>query len=203
MNTFSALKQSISAWMGQDDLTTYLADFIEIATARVNQRLRIKAMEQTTTSTLTAGSASISLPTRFIGLRGAYLDGDHRLPLQFLAPEQLSATSDTSTFPKFFTIRGDSMVFQAPADANYNIFLHYYQAFQNLSNSNTSNWLTQNAPQVLLYGSLQAAAEFVHDDEAVAKWGALFERELESLKQSDQDTKYGPRPVMRTVGSRP
>lgn len=203
MNTYATLKTSIASWLAQDDLTAYIDDFIDIAEARVNRILRIRAMETTANVTLTASSASAALPADYLEMRRIYLDGSPQYLLSFSTPEQIGMVANDSGRPKFYTIRGDYMDFPGPADSAYVAKLHYYAKFTALSDSNTSTWLTTNYPQVLLYGALRAAAEFIHDDAQMEKWGALFDRAIDELKNDDKNAKFGPSPAMRSVGSRP
>lgn len=202
MNTFSTLKTSIARWLGQDDLTTYIPDFLEIAQVRVNRLLRIRAMEDTASLSTVAGQDYVALPTDFIGMRGVYIDGTHQYRLQYLTPEQLNNQNHDSGRPRFFTIRGDNMVFAGNADAVYSVKLSYYKKLSLLSNTNTSNWFTTNFPHLYLYGSLQAAAEFIQDDAQVQKWSALFQNAIREIEESDQREKYGPAPVIMTEGAR-
>lgn len=196
MNTYSTLKDSVASWLAQDNLTSQIPDFITIAEARTNRKLRIRAMETSTTLSTTAAVAYVALPADYMVIRGVYVDGSPSKELQYLSPEQLNSKSNSSAEPKFFTIRGDNMVFAGPCDAVYSIVLHYYAKFAALSDSNTSNWLTANFPQVLLYGALQAAAEFVHDSEETTKWAALYSNAINELVSADEDEKYGPAPVI-------
>lgn len=202
MNTFSTLKTSISAWIGQDDLTSYLADFIEIAQARVNATLRISAMESTDTLTTAAGQDYVALPSDFIGIRSAHIDASPRRYLTYATPQQIAEKGSAAGCPVFFTIRGDNMVFPAEADAAYDVVIHYYAKFANLSNSNTSDWLSTNYPQLYLYGGLQAAAEFIQDDAQVKKWAALFDNAIREIEESDKTRKYGPAPAIVSRGAR-
>jgi hypothetical protein len=200
MNTYTTLKASIANWLAQDNLTAYIDDFLDIAEARVNRALRIRPQVSTATATATAGVDYVALPSDFIALKGAYTSGDSKFSLEYRTVEQMNNVDPGAGRPRYFTIRGDNMVFPANADDAYEVELTYYAKFPALSDSQTTNWLTTNFPQVLLYGSLQAAAEFIHDDEQVAKWGQLFQNALAELKVADMDESFGPSPIMRTEG---
>lgn len=202
MNTYSSLKQSIADWLARDDLASYIDGFIDIAEARVGLRLRIRAMETTATLSTVAGQDYVALPTGFAGIRGVYRDGSPQSSMSYYTPEQLNSIANTSRAPYAFTIRGDNMVFAGPSDSVYEVELHYYQKFTALSDSNTSNWLTENAPQVLLYAALQAAAEFIRDNEQAERWSALFVRALAEVESADEGDKFGPAPRMMSESTK-
>ena len=54
-----------------------------------------------------------------------------------------------------------------------------------LSSSNQTNWLTQNAPNVMLFGTLKQTAPFLKDDARLAVWGQMFDAALAALKVED------------------
>jgi drug/metabolite transporter (DMT)-like permease len=80
--------------------------------------------------------------------------------------------------------------------STYTVGLRYYAKPAALSGSNTTNWLTDNYPQLYLYGALKAAAIYVSDDAALAKYSALFDKALIDLEGMDDFEKYGPAPVV-------
>jgi len=198
--TYSSLKTSIGNWLPQDNLSTFVDDFIDIAEARFTSRIMavggIRAMEATTTLTCSTSVDTIALPTGFVGLRGIYLDDGNRTSLTYNTPEQLNSQRSTTGKPRYFSVVGSNIQFNCIPDSAYTISITYYGAFTALSDSNTSNWLTTNAPQLLLQGSLQAASEFNGDDEAAAKWASLFQQSIDEVKMADEMSKYGPAPAI-------
>lgn len=61
-----------------------------------------------------------------------------------------------------------------------------YTRLQPLASDNQTNWLTQNAPNALLYGTLKQTAPFLKDDARLAVWGGLFDAAIAALKVEDQ-----------------
>jgi hypothetical protein len=198
MQTYTSLKTSIANWMARDDLTSYLDDFIDIAESRVANRLRLSAQETDLSLTVAAGSVSASLPSDYLELRSLYRDGSPQTPMEYLTPEQLNNKSNDSRAPRLFTIQGTKVVLAGPTDAQYTLKGTYYAQFAALDGSNTSTWLTTNAPQVMLYACLRAAAEFIRDDAAAQKWNDLYEQAVKELEDRDQAGRYGPVPSMRS-----
>lgn len=198
MNTYSSLKQSIADFLARDDLTSYVDTFIDIAEARIGRRLKIRAMETIGTLTCSTSVDTIALPTGFAGIRGVYLDSTDRYPLTYNTPEQLNSQTSTSGKPRYFTIAGTDIKFNCVPDSAYSIIVHYYATFTALSDSNTSTWLTTYVPTVMLYGSLQAAAEFIQDDAQAGKWAGLFQQAIDEAKAADEDETYGPAMAITT-----
>jgi hypothetical protein len=57
----------------------------------------------------------------------------------------------------------------------------YYQLPQLLDNVNQSNWLSEYAPNVLLYRSLLEATPFLKNDERIQVWEGFYRDELGKL----------------------
>jgi hypothetical protein len=50
-------------------------------------------------------------------------------------------------------------------DQNYSFEVLYYERIQPLASDNQTNWLTQNAPNAMLYGTLLQAMPFLKNDQ--------------------------------------
>jgi hypothetical protein len=61
-----------------------------------------------------------------------------------------------------------------------------YTRLQPLASDNQTNWLTQNAPNVMLFGTLKQTAPFLKDDARLVVWSQLFDTALAALKTEDQ-----------------
>jgi hypothetical protein len=57
---------------------------------------------------------------------------------------------------------------------------------QPLDSATQTNWLTQNAPNAMLFGTLKQTAPFLKDDGRLAVWSGLFDAAMAALKTEDQ-----------------
>ncbi len=77
--------------------------------------------------------------------------------------------------------------FIAPTpDAAYLFEALCYTRLQPLDSANQTNWLTQNAPNAMLFGTLKQTAPFLKDDARLALWSGLFDAAMAALKTEDQ-----------------
>jgi len=60
-----------------------------------------------------------------------------------------------------------------------------YTRLEPLSSTNQTNWLTQNAPNAMLFGTLKQTAPFLKNDARLALWKQMFDEALASLKTED------------------
>lgn len=192
ITTYTELKTSIASWLNRDDLTSVIPDFISLAEAGINRDLRHYKMIERADATL--DSRYVQLPADWMEtVRFSITSGDtYRLELVSRDDmlEYRQKTADTSGRPRFYANIGDTIeVFPTP-DADYTMQLQYYAKTPALSDSNASNWLLLDAPDVYLYGTLIQSAPYLQDDARTQTWAALYAAALQSLQKASDDTRF-------------
>jgi len=76
-------------------------------------------------------------------------------------------------------IMGPTPQFTVPAEFNY------YEMPQLLDAGNQQNWVTEYAPELLLYASLLELAPFLKNDERIPTWQSAYDRAASGLSQQD------------------
>ena len=190
--TYTELKTSIASWLNRDDLTSVIPDFISLAEAGINRDLRHYKMIERADATL--DSRYVQMPTDWMEtVRFSITSGDtYRLELVSRDDmlEYRQKTADASGRPRFYANIGDTIeVFPTP-DADYTMQLQYYAKTPALSDSNASNWLLLDAPDVYLYGTLIQSAPYLQDDARTQTWAALYAAALQSLQKASDDTRF-------------
>lgn len=61
----------------------------------------------------------------------------------------------------------------------------YYEQPALLGDDNQTNWLTEYAPDLLLYAALLEAAPFLKNDQRIGTWQAMYDRSAQSLSGED------------------
>ena len=88
LTTYSGLKASIADWLNRSDLTNQIDDFIGLAEADFNAKLRIRQMEQI--DAITIDSETETVPTGFIGVRSFYiLSAGTKYALEYITPHNM------------------------------------------------------------------------------------------------------------------
>ena len=199
LSNYSNLKTSIANWLNRSDLTSEIADdFIVLAEADFNSKLRIRKM--ITQSTFTIDSETESLPTGFLQVRDMFiLSGGTKNALRYVAPGQMDQMIGTSVSgkPSAYTILGDSFRFAKKPDASYSGVINYYKKFDTLSDTNTSNYILTDHPAIYLYGSLFHAANFLggYNPQQVQSWQQMYATAMERLEQNDREDQFSGSPL--------
>jgi hypothetical protein len=205
LNNYSALQESIASWLMRDDLTAAIPDFIALAEADMNQRLRLRAMLTTAEYPLSSLSgldaAGGALPADCLAVRSVELaDYGH---LSFAADAETAQFSNAyrGGDARWFSIDGNSLVVsprplsslsgdQVGAGA---VTLRYYARIPALSDSNPTNYVLTANPALYLYGSLLQSSPYLLDDARMQTWGSLYESAASALQGADDAAEYpGP-----------
>lgn len=165
ITTYAELQQTIADWLNRADLDQQIPDFIKLAESTLNDVMRTSFMVTSSTLTVTAGRAT--LPTDALEMVYAQVASAEDEPLEQVTPQQLlmlrRARTRAAGNPKFFAVIGREMLV-TPTPVTGSVDVDYYQKIPALSNSNTTNWLLEEAPHVYLYTSLLHATPFLMDD---------------------------------------
>jgi len=194
ITTYSELQDSIASFLNRDDLTATIPTFIRLAEAAMQRDVQHWRREASTTAT--ANSRYTNLPFDFHSVVRMTLDGKYRA----LEPMSLNEMSDaraqrrdTAGEPRFYALTsGQFEWFPTPGDT-YTVNIVYNQVIPALSDSNTTNWVLEQAPYLYLYGALIHTAPYLHEDQRATVWGALHQSALDGLIRDGKRGKWsGP-----------
>ena len=199
LTTYTELKASLANWLNRSDLTTEIADdFIKLAEADFNSKLRVRAMIAQVS--ITVNAETVALPTDFLQARDFYtLSGQTKTPLVYTTPASMDTTTGTSTTgkPTSFTILGDTFRFSPVPDASYTAIMNYFKKFPALSSTVSTNYILASHPAIYLYGALFHAANFLGgiDPNQVQQWLQMYISAMERCENNDKQDSYGGAPV--------
>lgn len=186
ITNYSELQTAIADWLNRDDLTSILPTFITMAEATLNRDVRHWRMEQRATAEI--DDQYLTLPTDWIETVRLTVKDTVPYALNLMSRDELQdrrfSGDDVSGKPLYYAhIAGEVELFPTP-DATYDIEILYVQKIEALSDSNTSNWLLTEAPDLYLYACLVETATYLRDDERLASFGALYQSKLDALNTS-------------------
>jgi hypothetical protein len=181
ISTYSELKTAIASWQHRTDLSTVAGDFITLAEARFNRKLRTRQQE-TAFGPTTPTAYEIAIPSDFAAVRKLWRTSDYW--------ELIQRPIDTLTFLQEggqstgFAIT-DAFVFDGTSEVGG----IYSAKVTALSDAAPTNWLLTAHPDLYLWASLAEACFYAKDLEKAAMWTERSEaliRELNSTSQRDK-----------------
>ena len=202
---YSELKTNIASFLNRSDLTSDIDMFIDQTEGELNRRLRTADMVKRATAT--ADAQYLSLPTDWLQAINVEVTSNDFKPLMQQSIESLDlyrASNDNTTGqPIYFALVDKTMEFAPTPDQEYTIQLTYYAKVDALSDSNTTNFVLDNHPDIYLYGALKHASIFLMEDERVTMFSQLFEKALEEVRMQQERKEFGKGSLMqrrRTYG---
>ena len=192
ISTYAELKTAVENWLDRTDLTSRVPEFIALSEARIGRRLRVRGLEERSTTPMIGGQEYYSLPDDFLQARNVQINTNPVNVLTYRTPEQLDkeyAYTTTGT-PVAYSIIGNEIQLKPIPGSTDKLEISYFLKLPALSDSNTTNWIMTNAPDLLLYGSLIEAEAFLVDDDRIAIWKGAFDEAMQEWNRQDNKGRF-------------
>lgn len=198
--TFTTLQEDVRRYLERG--ATYASDpivyeqiprLINLAERRIARELKIQGFINVVTGDLATGQAVYAKPDRWrdvVSINiGTGVNNDKRKVLFSRSYEYLTTywpdRSETSE-PIFYSDYDyDHWLISPTPDADYPFEVLYYELPPLLDEENQTNWLTEYAPQLILYGTLVEATPFLKNDDRIPVWQAMYDRAAAMLNGED------------------
>lgn len=198
--TFETLKQDVQRYLERG--STYASDpivyeqiprLINLAERRIARELKVQGFIAVVSDTMVPGQSVYAKPDRWrdtVSINiGTGTNNANRTSLFTRVYEYLRAywpnESLTGT-PLFYSDYDYTHWLVAPTpDQAYPFEVLYYELPPLLDDSIQTNWLTEYAPQLLLYGALLEATPFLKNDERIGTWQQYYDRAAAMLNGED------------------
>jgi len=201
MTTYSELVTQIRDYTetSSDVLTdTIVNDFIEHAEKQIFRSVDLDIYRSYQYATLTQGVPFVSLPGANLGqlafIRSAQIY-DQADPIRYYLYQkditymnEYWPNRDTTAQPKYYAMWDQDTIYLAPTpNTAYNIELALNKQEDGLSSSNTTTWVSTNAPKVLLYACLVEAFRFLKGpDNMLQYYEQGYQQALQGLQLEQQ-----------------
>ena len=187
--TYSSLTQDLKDWMENDgtEFSNETDNFIGLTEQRIVRDIDPQAFTTTAYSSFNVNDRFVTKPTDALVIRHLlYLDSNSkRYFLEKRTDEYIYdywPTIATTGTPKYFADYNDTEILVAPTpSAALTIEMSYVQRLDTLSSSNTTNWLTINAQELLLFGALMEACTFSKNREDLQIYSSRYKAAVDSI----------------------
>jgi len=190
--TLSSLKTAIQDYSESTETSfvTNLPNFIKTAEERILKTVQLDDFIKNVTGTATASSPYIGSPSDYLSSNSlAVIDSSSNYNyLQLKHPSfirDFTPASSTTGLPKYYAEFDENTFIVAPTpDAAYTFELHYFFRPSSLTSAGDSGttWLSDNAPNALLYGSLTEAMVYLKNYESLPIYEQRFQEAIGLLK---------------------
>lgn len=197
--TFTSLVEDLTQYAERGNATTdtqvqeQIPKIINLRERQIARELKVQGFINVVTFSLTPSLPVYPKPDRWretismnVGTGTGY---NTRVQLRELALEACNIywpDRTTTGTPKYYADYDYShILISGTPDAAYPAEWIYWQLLPLLDDTNTTNWLTQYAPNALLHGSLEELFKFLKNNTEAEKWGRAYDRDMAALVGED------------------
>jgi|TARA_R110002020_G_scaffold371491_1_gene583090 hypothetical protein len=190
--TNTTLKTAIQDYLDSTETSfvSNLPTFITTAEERIFKNVQLDNFRKNQVGSLTASGTYLECPTDYLApFSLAVIDSasnyNYLLLKQVSFIRDFTPNASTTGLPKYYAEFDDNTFIVAPtSDLAYEVELHYYYRPASLTSTTGSEttWLSKNAPNAILYGSLVEACTYLKNYEAIPVYESKFQDALLGLK---------------------
>ena len=188
--TYAILVQDIKDLTenNSSDFGTQADEFIETTEIRLSREIKnCPELFKHQTSTLTISDPFITKPSDLISMISFQVlsSAAARTALEYRDVSYINEywpTRTSTSTPKYYADWDDDYLIVAPTpSAALTIEMNYRKRFDAISSSSTTSWLTANAYDALLYGSLIEAAIYDKNPQMMQVYEKIYQEALASI----------------------
>lgn len=198
--TFETLKQDVRRYLERG--ATYASDpvvfeqiprLINLAERRIARELKVQGFIVAVTGTMVPGQSVYAKPDRWrdtvsinIGTGAGLANRTFLFTRDYEYCRSYWPNESETDTPVFYADYDYTHWLVAPTpNQAYPFEILYYELPPLLDDTIQTNWLTEYAPQLLLYGALLEATPFLKNDERIATWQQFYDRAAAMLNGED------------------
>jgi len=189
--TYDSLTSTVLQYLERKDASVVNAipTFISLAEFEIAQEIKTLGQLQVAESAMTADNALLQKPARWRKTVSMSVTvAGKKQPVYLRKYEYLKnywPDANQTDVPLYYADTDWEHWYLAPTpDQDYAFEVLYYERISPLSSTNQTNWLTQNAPNAMLFGTLLQAMQFLKNDQRTI-FQQKYTEALQSLKAED------------------
>jgi hypothetical protein len=174
--TYTELLADVATWLNRTDMTAVIPSFVRLAEEKMNRALRVRSMEIALAESPITDNR-ITLAADVVDVKSLWVPGYEGTPLNAQSFDAVLSNGLTG-IPALYAHQGGDLFF----DGGGSVQGVLYQKIAALETAST-NWLSEKAPSVYLFGSLVQAAIYTRADPSV--WQASYQQALDELTANE------------------
>lgn len=189
--TYDSLTSTVLQYLERKDaaVVNAIPTFISLAEFEIAQEIKTLGQMQVANSQMTADNPILQKPARWRKTvsMSVTVDGKKQ-PVYLRKYEYLKnfwPDADQTGIPEYYADTDWEHWFLAPTPStDFEFEVLYYERVAPLSSTNQTNWITQNAPNAMLFGTLLQAMPFLKNDQRTI-FQQKYTESLQALKTED------------------
>jgi hypothetical protein len=190
--TYDSLTSTVLQYLERSDpaVVEAIPTFITLCEFEIAQNIKTLGQMEVVDSVMQIGNPVIPKPARWRKTTSMTLSNNSvKQPIFVRKLEYLNnyaqEVTETGTPLYYADYDYDHWLVAPTPDKAYPFEALCYTRLEPLSSSHQTNWLTQNAPNAMLFGTLKQTAPFLKNDARLVVWKSMFDEALAALKTED------------------
>lgn len=191
--TYDSLLEDVRRYLergftAESDAIVYeqLPRLVTLGERRIARELKIEGFIRAVTTPLQVGVAVYRKPDRWRDTVSMTVDGTPIFARAYEYCRNYWPDESQTASPEFYADYDYQHWLIAPTpDAAQTLEILYYEQPRFLGDEFQTNWLTEYAPDLLLYATLLEATPFLKKDERIQTWQAMYDRAAQAISGED------------------
>ena len=191
--TYSSLLEDVRRYLergftAESDQIVYeqLPRLITLGERRISRELKIQGFIRAVTTPLQTGVATYRKPDRWRDTVSMTLNGAPIFARAYEYCRNYWPDEAQTATPQFYADYDYNHWLITPTpNADSTLEVMYYEQPRFLGEDFQTNWLTEYAPDLLLYATLLEATPFLKKDERIGTWQQLYDRAAQAINGED------------------
>jgi hypothetical protein len=206
VESYTTLQTAIAGWLTRSEasLGGFIPGFIQSWESRFYRQPQNFGRWMETELSETIASNVIAVPSDYLGLKHAFVDGSYSTPLDRKTLVQMYSAyprGGCTGIPVWITRERGNFIFGPAPDSDYDIGGTYWARpinIRSFASDAAAHWLIVNAPDLVLYGSLLESTPFLRNDARIGVWQSFYDKALQDYRdlQKDEDVSGSPNQEM-------
>lgn len=177
--SYATLQADVATYLHRSDLTAVMPSLVALAEASLFRELQIKGEEVSVDGVTVGGYALLPADFGAVSKLAITYGGVTRLLDYSNVPE---ASTSIDLAPNKFRLENGKLRIYGTSDGQA-YTLYYLPTIAPLSDSNTTNWLLDNAADLYFYATALEGAKHIRDDGETQKLAAMVPPLLDSVRR--------------------
>ncbi len=187
--TYDSLITTVEQYLERNDAAVVdrIPTFISLCEFGIAQQIKTLGQIEVAQGTFLAGNPVVQKPARWRKTVSMSV-GAGKSPMFLRKYEYLTnyAAQSAPGQPLYYgDYDADNWFITPIPDVDYQFETLVYQRVQPLSSANQTNWFTNNAPNVMIYGTLTQAMSYLKSDARIATFKGQYDEAMAALKAED------------------
>lgn len=207
ITTYSSLLTAVTDALARSNLSSFAPNFVQAwEVSFYRDPLNFGTWMETSGTIGTIASSVVVVPSDYLGLKNAYVNGSPSTRLDRKSLTQIHGRyprgGDTAR-PIWIARDGSNFIFGPEPDSAYTIKGTYWARPTNLrsvASDAIGAWLILYAPDLPFYGALLQSAPFLKNDERIQVWQLMYNMALDSYRALFREEDFSGSPPQEVLG---